>query len=100
MTEARVTRYLRERGYTLAVEPEFGTGRHPDYLTTAGEHTLVAEVKALETCDMFENTVRSQVMHRSSTEDPAPTRKQITAWPTGARRGARGRRPRSRRPRR
>lgn len=26
------------------VEAEFGTSRHPDYLITEGEHTLVAEV--------------------------------------------------------
>lgn len=46
VAEARVARYLREQGYTFEVEPEFGTGRHPDYLITAGEHTVVAETWA------------------------------------------------------
>ncbi|MFD6967837.1 hypothetical protein [Streptomyces sp. NPDC059949] len=76
MAEARVARYLREQGYTFEVEPEFGTGRHPDYLITAGEHTLVAEVKAFETYGMFENAVPGQVVARSLTETLAPIRKQ------------------------
>ncbi|MER5572380.1 hypothetical protein [Streptomyces massasporeus] len=77
VAEARVARYLRERGYTFEVEPEFGTGRHPDYLVTAGDHTLVAEVKAFETYGMFENAVPGQVMSRTLTEALAPVRKQI-----------------------
>ncbi|WP_327378872.1 hypothetical protein OG393_33710 (plasmid) [Streptomyces sp. NBC_01216] len=77
VAEARVARYLRERGYTFEVEPEFGIGRHPDYLITAGEHTLVAEVKAFETYGMFENAVPGQVMSRSLSEALAPIRKQI-----------------------
>lgn len=77
MAEARVARYLRERGYAFEVEPEFGTGRHPDYLITAGEHTLVAEVKAFETYGMFEDAVPEQVMSRSLTEALVPIRKQI-----------------------
>jgi len=77
VAEARVARYLLERGYTFEVEPEFGTGRHPDYLITAGEHTVVAEVKAFETYGMFENAVPGQVMSRSLAEALAPIRKQI-----------------------
>lgn len=77
MAEARVARYLRERGYTFEVEPEFGTGRHPDYLITAGENTLVAEVKAFETYGMFENAIPGQVVSRSLSEALAPIRKQI-----------------------
>lgn len=77
LAEARVARYLRERGYTFEVEPDFDTGRHPDYLITAGEHTLVAEVKAFETYGMFENAIPGQVMSRSLSEALAPIRKQI-----------------------
>lgn len=72
MAEARVARYVRERGYTFEVEPEFGTGRHPDYLITAGGHTLVAEVKAFETYGMFDNAVPGQVVSRLLTEALAP----------------------------
>ncbi|MER7688671.1 hypothetical protein [Streptomyces sp. NPDC097610] len=77
VAEARVARYLQERGYTFEMEPEFGTGRHPDYLITAGEHTVVAEVKAFETYGMFENAIPGQVMSRSLTDALAPIRKQI-----------------------
>ncbi|MBC9723942.1 hypothetical protein [Streptomyces sp. TRM68367] len=38
MAEGRVARYLRERGYTFGVEPEFVTGRH----TTRPRHTPVS----------------------------------------------------------
>ncbi|WP_232788886.1 hypothetical protein [Streptomyces odonnellii] len=55
LAEARIARYLREQGYAFEVEPEFDTGRHPDCLITAGEHAIVAEVKAFETYGMFAN---------------------------------------------
>ncbi|MFF2572691.1 hypothetical protein [Streptomyces sp. NPDC058084] len=77
LAEARVARYLRERGYTFEVEPEFGTGRHPDYLISAGEHTLVAEVKAFETYGMFEGAIPGQVMTRSLDDALVPIRKKI-----------------------
>ncbi|MFI5748993.1 hypothetical protein ACIBBE_24375 [Streptomyces sp. NPDC051644] len=77
LAEARVAQYLRERGYTFEVEPEFGTGRHPDYLISAGEHTIVAEVKAFETYGMFQVPVAGQVMTRSLEDALSPIRKQI-----------------------
>lgn len=77
LAEARVARYLRERGYTFEVEPEFDTGRHPDYLISAGGHTIVAEVKAFETYGMFENAVPGQMMTRSLEDALAPIRKKI-----------------------
>ncbi|MFE7777671.1 nuclease-related domain-containing protein [Streptomyces sp. NPDC057445] len=77
LAEERVARYLRERDYSFQVEPDFGTGRHPDYLITAGEHTIVAEVKAFETYGMFENAVLGQVMARSLEDALPPIRKQI-----------------------
>ncbi|MFF7189819.1 hypothetical protein ACFZAR_32355 [Streptomyces sp. NPDC008222] len=77
LAEARVARYLRERGYAFEVEPEFGTGRHPDYLITAGEHTIVAEVKAFETYGMFTNAVPGQVMTRSLEDALTPIRSKI-----------------------
>ncbi|MFJ2937939.1 hypothetical protein ACIO8G_34890 [Streptomyces sp. NPDC087219] len=77
VAEARVARYLRERGYTFEVEPEFGTGRHPDYLISAGKHSIVAEVKAFETYGMFANAVPGQVMTRSLSDALAPIRGKI-----------------------
>ncbi|QXE38789.1 hypothetical protein KQY30_35915 [Streptomyces sp. GMY02] len=75
--EARVARYLRETGYAFEVEPELGTGRYPDYLITAGEHTIVAEVKAFETYGIFENAALRQPMARSQEDALAPIRKKI-----------------------
>jgi hypothetical protein len=90
LAEARVARYLRERGYAFEVEPEFGTGRHPDYLITAGEHTIVAEVKAFETHGMFQDAVPGQLMARSLEDALAPVRKQIKKA-AGQLRGLQGR---------
>ena len=47
LAEASVKRYLSERGYTVTYEPDLGIASRPDFLITAGAHTVVAEVKAL-----------------------------------------------------
>lgn len=83
IAEARVARYLRERGYTYEIEPEFGTGRHPDYLITAAEHTIVAEVKSFDTKGLFQDFEAAaqdgigQVLSRPVGDGLAPLRKTI-----------------------
>ncbi|MBC2904812.1 hypothetical protein [Streptomyces cupreus] len=75
--EARVARYLNERGYTFAVEPDLGIDKRPDFLVTAAGHTVVAEVKAFETYGMFTDAVPNQLMARSLKEALRPIRRQI-----------------------
>ncbi|MFI9588098.1 nuclease-related domain-containing protein [Streptomyces sp. NPDC052236] len=76
--EARVARYLTERGYSFEVEPDLGIIKRPDFLITT-DRTVVVEVKAFETYGMFENPVLNQPMARSLTDALKPIRKQIEA---------------------
>lgn len=79
LAEARVKRYLSERGYTVTYEPDLGIASRPDFLITAGAHTVVAEVKAFETYGILQNAVPGQVEARSLTEALKPVRRQISA---------------------
>ncbi|MET9419021.1 hypothetical protein ABZY03_33550, partial [Streptomyces klenkii] len=45
--EAQFAHYLAARGYAFTTEPDLGIRARPDFLITAGGHTVVAEVKAL-----------------------------------------------------
>lgn len=76
--EARVARYLNERGYAFAIEPDLGIAKRPDFVVTAEGHTVVAEVKAFDTYGMFTDAVPNQLMARSLKEALRPIRRQIS----------------------
>ncbi|MFC1405783.1 MULTISPECIES: hypothetical protein [Streptacidiphilus] len=77
--EARVQRYLEERGYAFEHEPDLGITKNPDFLVTAAEAKVVLEVKAFDTFGMFETLpVGASVGSRSMEEALKPVRRQIS----------------------
>lgn len=75
LAEDRVQRYFSERGYGFVHEPDLGIVSRPDFLVTAGEHTVVAEVKAFETYGIFERMVPRQIGARPLDKALRPVRK-------------------------
>lgn len=77
--EAQFAHYLAARGYTFTTEPDVGIRTRPDFLITDGDHTVVAEVKALTTRGPFTGPGTGAPVSRPIAQALKPVRNQIAS---------------------